>query len=476
MDSELDAVLVADTDDGPPSFSLSEYYAPALKEAGFGPAPRLPAAPQLGVVALGTWLRRADLSVSVHDNVFGSAASRAAFLAALDRRPRAVGISTTLIMAAASVAKIAGWVRQHSPGSVVVLGGLMAERQPEARSCADVTVAGAGEETLTELILRLRQGRDWRDLGNLIYVRDGREVATPRTEPSLESLPVPDWGLLRPRFWRCYPIEASKGCRYRCAFCGDRDLGHQRMRSPEAVVHELREVHERFGARLFRFMDSNLTSWPEQTETLCRLLQRERLPIEWSCYARIDNLLSRPTLAAAMRRAGCRWLFYGIESGCDAILRAMNKGYNRADALSAVRLAREAGLYVHGNFIVGFPGETTASVDETIGLVREAGLAVVNFQCLGLPADSVTARLRSRFNLRVTKEGGWAHDTMDSAQARAEARRCLQDVIDNVEGTLPGTEFHVMLFLRGGGLSEEEAMDYLRATRDYNRAVRSSDA
>jgi radical SAM superfamily enzyme YgiQ (UPF0313 family) len=380
------------------------------------------------------------------------------------------------MMEAASVAKIAAWARELSPRALVVLGGVTAERSAEARTHADLTIVGPGERTLEMLLRCLKNGNDWRRLDNLIYKEGNTEVRTPLSlniDP--EELPPPDWDLLSPRFSRCFSIEASKGCRYRCSFCADRDLGRQRMRGVDSIVREIEYVQSRLGAELFRFVDSCLTSWPEHTQSLCAAIKRAGLTLEWSCYARIDHFAAHPSLAQAMYAAGCRWVFCGIESGSELILRSMLKGYGKREILQGVRLVRESGLHLHGNFVVGFPGETSSTVDETLDLIDKAGVEIVNFDPLGLPRGSSIEQNPEIYGLCVSPDG-WKHASMDLAQARSEVRRCLDRVVHGMRGALPGTESRITLFWRGRGLSERECLDNLRAFRDWHRSDRSSDA
>lgn len=472
----LDVVLVAETDDPLEQVEgrgevNDRYFAEPLRLIGPSPSVRPPHPHMLGLACLATWLKRQGFSVEAFDNIFTVPASREAFFSALARGPRAVGISTTFMRSPATVSKIARWVRERSPRALLVLGGLSAEHQSEVRRLGDVTVCGPGEKTLSDLLSRLKDGADWRKLPNLIC----REVRTPSERDfALEQRPAPDWDLLPVRSTQIFPVQASTGCRYRCVFCDSPELGSRNRPYGPGAVSAIRDAHERFGATLFRFVDSNFTSWPEETEALCRALADEKLPIEWACNARPDNLAERPSLAAAMRSAGCRWLNFGIESGSDEILRTVRKGFSRKDILEGVRVAREAGLRIAGSFIVGLPGETPKTVEQTLEAVDlcRPDAAIFFIFCMLESRASDISRHPGRYGVtgHLTR---WAHATMDSEEARRQARRCYEQVALRIDGTLPGP---LPFTLRSCGLSEEEALAHYRGFRDYHRAKLQGDA
>jgi len=472
----LDVVLVAETDDPLDRIPgrgevTDQYFAEPLRLIRPSPSIRPPHPHMLAPVCLATWLKHRGFTAEAFDNIFTMPSSREGFLSALDRGPRAVGISTTFMRSEDSLARLAGTVRERCPQALLILGGMSAERRPELRALGDVTVCGLGEQTLSDILSCLREGTDWRKLPNLIY----REVRTPRKiNFSLTQRPALDWDVLPVRPSQFFAVQAATGCRYRCAFCDSPDLGTRNRPHGSGAVSAIRDAHERFGANLFRFVDSNFTSWPEETESLCRALAAEDLPIEWGCNARVDNLRDRPSLAAAMHAAGCRWLSLGIESGCDGILRGMRKRFDRRAILEGIRIAQEAGLRICCSFIVGLPGETPQTVDQTLEVVDlcRPDVALFFIWCLHESRASDISRRPEHYGVRghLTR---WSHATMDSEEARRQARRCYEEVALRMEQPLLGG---LPFILRGYGLSEEESMAHLRGFRDYHRAKLKNDA
>jgi hypothetical protein len=192
--------------------------------------------------------------------------------------------------------------------------------------------------------------------------------------------------------------------------------------------------------------------------------------LSWGCFARADEFARQPSLAKTMREAGCGWVFLGVETGSDRLLKDMRKGCTVRDVERGISLARDAGIRVHANLIVGFPGETERTVDESLALVERTRPDLASFFTFEVQdgSDALTVREPGRFGL----SGGttdWRHRTMDSAEARAHVERCIDEVCRRMDGTLIGSELIAMYFVLGGGLSDEGCMDYFRRFRDIHR-------
>jgi anaerobic magnesium-protoporphyrin IX monomethyl ester cyclase len=101
--------------------------------------------------------------------------------------------------------------------------------------------------------------------------------------------------------------------------------------------------------------------------------------VSWVCNSRVDTV--SPQLLRAIKRAGCWMIGYGIESGNQGVLDSVKKGTTLADAVSAVRMAHEVGLEVTGHCILGFPGESVKTMQETIDFAKFLRLDYAQFYC-----------------------------------------------------------------------------------------------
>lgn len=279
-------------------------------------------------------------------------------------------------------------LRKCLPGAFLVAGNSGATTMPEIyiESCGlDAVVIGEGERTSCELASALEQGAEWREVPGLAFpdgMGFGRSAPREHVE-NLDSLPWPAWDLFpveryvnsfdhRQKLVRHLEVVASRGCPFECVYCY-RIYGRRvRRRSPESIVAEVEELVRRFDIRYTGFPDDLFTSDRDFVMEFCRLF-RERLPgLGWSCLGRVNTV--DPEMLAEMRSAGCDWISYGIESGSDAMLRAMNRGVTAEQCLKAIRMTRKAGIHPDGSFMIGMYGETAETVEDTVEFCRRADI------------------------------------------------------------------------------------------------------
>jgi p-methyltransferase len=372
---------------------------------------------------------------------------------ALAEDPRAVILSTTFLPFAAEIDRLAAWVKERAPRTLVVAGGIQIWKSWKHKEFLDAGLIGEdiraavcehnylmdlsrpspvdalvvsprGEATLAELLTALRAGRDWRGLANLAFFDQGRWRINSRAAEPEEEVRV-DWRrvpLPSPRIY--LPIQASQGCSYRCSFCDFRGLfPNVRLRSAASVLDEAGTMPEADGVRRLYFTDDNLFTTRARLQTLCGAILRSGMRVRWRGMLRI-SAVDEPT-AELMARSGCLEVLLGIESGDQEILRRMNKRVTPEQILRGVETLDRHGIHTKSTFIVGFPGETEASVRRTVQLLnayptRGAVHRYLFFTFAVLPLSEVASpAMRARY--RLAGYGyHWRHATMDSAQAARE--------------------------------------------------------
>jgi len=183
----------------------------------------------------------------------------------------------------------------------------------------------------------------------------------------------PSWDLYdRTPFFQILPVETSRGCVYACKYCGEGKMYGitVRAKSKEQVIRELKINIERYETRFFRFTDSTFNFTKKRFEEICRAFIDVKLGIHWSAYVRFETI--EKNMLALAKDAGCEALFFGVESGSDAIFKPMRKSKVNAKYIQEIlAAARETGLHTHCNFIVGLPDETIQTTNETIQLIKE---------------------------------------------------------------------------------------------------------
>lgn len=341
--------------------------------------------PPLGLGYLASALRQHGYTVALVDCTFLSL--KQALEQVKRSRPKILGLYSMFSMKQTTM-ELAKLLREDC--QMLVAGGPLPTLDPESfLSVFDVAAVGEGEETIVELAERVEAGLPFDDVSGLVYRKNGQTVFTGKRGfiPNLDSLPFPTRDLFDNHAYKKYyskrfgytttPIITSRGCPFSCDFCSRPVFGQNlRMRSPENVVAEVDEV-ERLGYERVWFADDCFTIDKRQVLRLCDLLLQRGLHLTWECLSRVDTMDLQ--MATSMARAGCRRVFFGIESGSDQILELMGKRINVYQARHAVYAAKAAGLEVGAFFIVGYPGETDKSVLETIRFASKLPLDYLSF-------------------------------------------------------------------------------------------------
>lgn len=184
----------------------------------------------------------------------------------------------------------------------------------------------------------------------------------------LDKLPFPDRSFFN-NYKGPIPVMAHRGCPYHCSFCS-KILGKVRMRSPENVVEELKEISNKYPDKdEIIFYDETFTLDYNWTTKLCELILGRNIKKNLRCSTRADRV--EPDLLNLMKSAGFTEICVGVESGSQKILDVLNKRVKVSQNTLARRLVREAGLKFTGYFMLGCPGETIETLLETESWIIE---------------------------------------------------------------------------------------------------------
>jgi len=228
----------------------------------------------------------------------------------------------------------------------------------------DAIVIGEGERTLVELVRAVEEDKDIHQVPGIAFADGDMVVKTPsqvRIE-NLDQLPLPARELLPMARYRALgtpcTVITSRGCPYRCIFCsGHRMFGPKvRFRSPGLVVDEIEKIQRDFGLAKINIVDDTFTLNHHHARAVCEEMLRRNLKIKWSVFARVDKISE--DLARLMKRAGCEWILFGVESADEGILKTIRKGITLDEVRRGVKIAAEADINVFNSFIFGLPGES----------------------------------------------------------------------------------------------------------------------
>lgn len=313
----------------------------------------------LGLLYLGSILEKNGVTVKVVDLNFHMPNWQTE-LHGHDADIYGVYCSSSLLGSALEVNQI---LSNAAPKSLRTVGGPHATCMPhEMEAYFDAVVVGEGEKSILRLLDDFKDG-----IPKRVY-----ESAPTK---DLDTIPFPARHLLPiHRYHRRvggFPstgLVTARGCPNRCAFCSQKVWGNKvRFRSAENVVAEVKECLEKYNIRAFSIRDDTFTL--NKTRLFKILLGFQHLDVVWRCLTRVDQV-DQNTLRV-MKDSGCVEIVYGIESGSQKILNNLQKGTTVEQNARAIDLTKDLGISCKAAVIIGNPGETWETVNETIRFIEK---------------------------------------------------------------------------------------------------------
>lgn len=308
----------------------------------------------------------------------------------LQDQPELIGLSTDSISYENGVATIKA-IQSRYNGARYIVGGVhptIATEQSLLETNSEVAVIGEGEETIVELVRAIDSGQGYTNIKGLAYFENGKLVRTEQRPfiDDLDSLPFPARDLLPmdkylnvcpdiPMFYPTMTIMASRGCKGNCIYCQPvvRTLFGRKMRhrSVSDVVQEIIHMKNTYSFNSLYFADDELlfNGW-EWIEELCNAFIDNKLNIKWVCQGRVDQV--DPQLIALMKSSGLYAMGFGVESGSQRILNYMRKGYQTEKIRQAFDICRQNKIITTCNLMVGTPGESHETIQESENMLKRA--------------------------------------------------------------------------------------------------------
>jgi len=293
--------------------------------------------------------------------------------------PSFVGF-TAVTMNVEHALTVARDVKALAPGILTVLGG------PHVTFCAedtlrevpevDLVVLGEGEETIVELARAPRNPQGWSRVKGLVY-RDGNQIISTAPRPfikDIDALPEPARHLIPLGRYRALGLPVSmttsRGCPFQCIFCVGRKMvgAKVRYRDPIKVVDELAYLAT-LGFNQINIADDLFTAAPKHCLPVCEEILARGLNTKWTSFARVDTVSL--DVLHAMKAAGCTAVSFGIETGNPEMLKRIKKGITLEQVVDAVKMCTEAGITPHASFILGLPGETRETIQDSVAFGKK---------------------------------------------------------------------------------------------------------
>ena len=330
--------------------------------------------PPLGLAFLAGALEAAGVEVKLLDFVVYPYSKSFLSEALADFSPDIVGV-TSVTMTFNHAIEIVKDVKHLRPDITTIMGGPHVSFCPvetmDAFPELDLIVLGEGEETLVELTCGIEKGKKTTNIPGLVY-RQGSEIINNGFRKQLvdiNRLPVPARHLLPLGRYRALgmaiSMTTSRGCPFKCIFCVGRKMvgAKVRYRHPEKVVDEMEYLCSLDFPQI-NIADDLFTAKAEHAIGVCNEILKRHLQVKWTSFARVDTV-TREVLSK-MREAGCHTVSFGIESANAGILKTIKKGITTDQVVRAAELCNDVGMIPHASFILGLPGETPETLEETI--------------------------------------------------------------------------------------------------------------
>lgn len=281
----------------------------------------------------------------------------------------------------------------------------------------DIAVSGEGEQTLLEIVQK-EDLIELKDVNGIAFRQDGKIIVTPPRQliSHVDSIPEPAWDMFnlnhyrgRETFSHCektdkdileLPILGARGCPFQCNFCFKVYGKSLRLRDPSLVVREMEDNIKKYGATGFFFVEGTFGVKESWGLEFCDILMAKGLhkKINWDANVRVDishKLLSK------MKDAGCRAVYFGIESGDENILKQSGKNISLDQIKKTVYNAQMLGFRTGCYFIVGHPNETFQQAKKTAMLARELDSEIFN---LGIMVPYPGTKI---YDMALRGEGGY---------------------------------------------------------------------
>lgn len=432
--------------------------------------------PPLGLAFIGSALESAGVEVKLQDYVVFPYSKDALDSVLKEFKPHFVGL-TAVTMSFHEAIRIVKDVKEIDPGVMTVMGGphvtFCAEETLAEHPGLDLIVMGEGERTIVEVVRAVEEELPLSEVNGIAFRSDGQVVRTaPRSElldvnsisfPARHLLPLGRYKALN----MAVSMTTSRGCPFKCIFCvGRRMVGAKvRYRRPNLVVDELAYLST-LGFPQINIADDLFTANKKHCLDICSEIVRRGLKVKWSSFARVDTV-SREVLAA-MKEAGCNSVSFGVETSNADILKTIQKGITTDQVVEAVKMCNEVGMLPCASFILGLPGETPETLQETVAFgkrLEEMGV-MYGFHLLA-PFPGTMVRERSTdYGIRILSND-WSeyHANRAIVETPAVDKGMLDAIAIEWEENIEKWLADIAERIKSGAASEEEAFPLVNLER-----------
>ncbi|MEM1542497.1 MAG: radical SAM protein [Candidatus Bathyarchaeia archaeon] len=274
---------------------------------------------------------------------------------------------------------------------------------------------------IIELVRAFQKSTDLKSVKGIAFVKDGKILSTlGSTEMDFDDLPRPCYDFIpldgyepfideSEEQFPCVTILDSIGCPYNCMYC-PYPLGFGRKyiyRPIKLVVDEIEELYSRFKVRAFDFRSQAFAYDKKRALEICEELMRRKLDIKWMCESRVDEV--NRELLEKMKRAGCRRIHFGVETGDPSILKIAKPGVKIETIKKTFKITREIGIPRQAHIILGWPDDDYGTLDNTRKLILKIEPEAINLNFLTPYPGTKMYEIAKKNSLILTRD--WSRYT-----------------------------------------------------------------
>jgi len=342
--------------------------------------------PPIGLMYVAAALEKAGFEVQILDNYLMKKPISEVKQFVSDLNPQIVGITCGSATYSACL-ETAAAVKEVLPNCRIVVGGWHASYVPESLlddSKIDYVVVGEGEKAMTQLATCITNGSELAALkipGVACRCRGKNVINPPKFIENMDEIPYPARHLVplelydrTVEYLNVKPADImsiSRGCVFNCGFCETKKLWGNICRafSPQRVIGEIEDLQSKYGTKGIYFINDNFTLRKKETLELCNLMIKDKLDLEWVCDTRVD--LVDQELLEVMKKAGCKTIWFGVESGSQRILQRIGRNTTLEQIETAFRLCRKTGIQTACSFMLGVPDETLKDMEASLKFAKK---------------------------------------------------------------------------------------------------------